>query len=197
MMITLSRLYSDYASAERVVNELKAAGLPDDDIGVITRTSSQRMHNAGTGNSGDVIDRDGDGTDDRAETAEKGAGVGAALGGAAGLLAGLGVFALPGIGPVVAAGWISSALAGAVTGGAAGGVIGALIEAGHSENEAGLYADGVSRGGTLVTVRVSGKDRAFYEEVLDRPRQHGPKTARNWRSYDPAGMPVVLRDLNG
>ena len=89
MMITLSRLYSDSRIARAVVDELKAAGLPEDDIGIIAPSR----------------------------------------GGAAGLLAGLGAFVLPGIGAVVAAGWLTSALTGAVAGGTAGGVVGALIAA--------------------------------------------------------------------
>ena len=54
------------------------------------------------------VDRDRDGVDDRAEGAGKGAGIGAGVGGAAGLLAGLGLLAIPGLGPVVAAGWLAS-----------------------------------------------------------------------------------------
>lgn len=137
----------------------------------------------------DGIDRDGDGRDDRGHTVNRTAGIGAALGGAAGLLAGLGAFVLPGIGSVVAAGWLASALAGAVAGGAAGGVVGALIEAGVSENDAAGYADAVRRGGTLVTIRIVAQDRDFYEEILgNKPGVRG--------NFEPAGMPVQLRDLD-
>lgn len=163
MMITLSRLYHDGATARAVVDELMAAGLPEDDIGVIAPSSSEsrRMKNAGLENADDMVDRDRDGVDDHGDAVNKAAGAGAALGGAAGLLAGLGAFVIPGIGPVVAAGWLAGALGGAVLGGAAGGVIGALVEAGVSENDAAQYADGLKRGGTLVTIRVMGEDRAF------------------------------------
>ena len=54
------------------------------------------------------MDRDRDGVDDRAEGAGKGAGIGAGVGGTAGLLAGLGLLAIPGLGPVVAAGWLAA-----------------------------------------------------------------------------------------
>ena len=193
MMITLSRLYADSSFARAVVDELKAAGLPEDDIGIIapSHSLSRRMENADLENSGDVIDRDGDGVDDRGHTVNRSAGIGAALGGAAGLLAGLGAFILPGVGTVVAAGWLASALAGAVAGGAAGGVVGALIEAGVSENDAAGYAEGVRRGGTLVTIRVMGQDREFYQDILTA------KDARPVRgNFEPAGMPVQLRDLD-
>jgi hypothetical protein len=53
-----------------------------------------------------------------------------------------------------------------VAGGAAGGVVGALIEAGVGENEAAGYAEGVRRGGTLVTIRVMSRDRNFYQDIL-------------------------------
>jgi hypothetical protein len=66
-----------------------------------------------------------------------------AVGGAVGLLAGLGLLAIPGIGPVVAAGWLVSTAAGAAAGGATGGLIGALTQAGVSEEDAHVYAEGV------------------------------------------------------
>src|SRR6185312_6582320 len=106
MMVTLSRLFPDAATARAVVDELKAAGLPEDDIGIIAQSRTIPMENADMGNVGDEIDRDLDGHDDRGETVNKSAGIGAALGGAAGLLAGLGAFVLPGIGTVIAAGWL-------------------------------------------------------------------------------------------
>ena len=165
-MIVVSRLFKDGASARAVMDELKATGLPEDDIGVIAPSSSVRMENANLENAGDAIDRNRDGLDDRGRTVNRSAGIGAVLGGAAGLIAGLSNFVLPGLGAVAAAGWLMSALAGAVAGGAAGGVVGALIEAGVSENDAAGYAEGVRRGGTLVTVRVAGQDRDFYEGIL-------------------------------
>ena len=190
MMVTLSRLFPDAAAARTVVDELKAAGLPDDDIGIIASSRALAMENADMENTGDVIDRDRDGRDDRGQMVNKSAGIGAALGGAAGLLAGLGAFVLPGIGTVIAAGWLASTLAGAVAGGAAGGVVGALIEAGVSENDAAGYAEGVRRGGTLVTIRVAGQDRDFYEDVLTQ------RERRRARGLDAAGIAVQPNELN-
>jgi hypothetical protein len=187
MMITLSRLYTDPARARAAVDELKAAGLPEDDIGVIasSRQASQRMENAGLQNADDVIDRDRDGHDDRNEAAEKGV----ALGAAAGIAVGLSAFVLPGVGAVAAAGWLTAALAGAVAGGAAGGIVGALVESGIDENDAAGFADAIKRGGTLVTVRVTGEDRDNYEDILSRVAGQGINPG-----YDAAGMPVQLRD---
>jgi len=98
-----------------------------------------------------------------AESAGAGAFGGTAVGGIAGLLVGIGALTIPGIGPVLAAGplaaAIGSTLAGAGIGAAAGGLIGALVGLGIPEEDAHFYAEGVKRGGVLVTVRTS-DDRA-------------------------------------
>ena len=112
-------------------------------------------------------------------------------GGVAGLLAGLGMLAIPGIGPVVAAGWLASTAAVAAVGGTAGGLIGALTQSGVDEREANAYAEGVRRGGTLVTARVPDTDRARYEAILDRSAVNiADRSAiweRNgWNRFDPA-----------
>ncbi len=182
MIITLSRLYDDSVHARAVVDELKAAGLPSDDIGIIASSRRTRTASAGP---------DGNYDDDHGHTINRSAGIGAALGGAAGLLAGLGAFILPGVGGVVAAGWLASALAGAVAGGAAGGVVGALIEAGIGESDAAGYAEGVRRGGTLVTVRVMSGDRDFFEDILTGRGARRPHSA-----FDTAATPAELRELD-
>ena len=105
------------------------------------------------------VDHDLDRVDDRRESADAGAAIGGTLGDVAGLLAGLGMLAIPGLGPVVAAGWLVSTVALGVSGGIIGGIIGALTQSGISEDEANAYAEGVRRGGALVVARVAG-DRA-------------------------------------
>jgi hypothetical protein len=181
MMVTLSHLYPNSATAHLVVDDLMAAGLPEDDIGIISSTHTDPMVNAGSENADDVVDRDGDGADDRIEGAEKGA----TIGGAAGLLAGLGAMLVPGLGPVVAAGWVTAALAGVVAGGVTGGVVGELVAAGISDNDAAEYAEGVRRGGTLITIRVMGRDRADYERILN-----ANGLARDRSGVDPAGIAI-------
>jgi hypothetical protein len=166
MMITLSRLYPDGATAHAVVDELKAVGLPEDDIGLIAPSYSLAYSSLTDSRGRPRTNVTSEEPDGRGQLVNRSAGIGAALGGAAGLLAGLGAFVLPGIGAVVAAGWLAGALAGAVAGGAAGGVVGALIEAGVNENDAAGYAEGVRRGGTLVTIRVMSRDRNFYQDIL-------------------------------
>src|SRR5689334_12297630 len=117
MTVTISRLYDDYALATQVVQDLEAAGLPSRDISIVANNSDNWYRETKpTDRVGSKrtkrLDRDRDGTDDRVEGAEAGAGIGAVVGGAAGLLAGLGVIAIPGIGPVVAAGWLIATGAG-------------------------------------------------------------------------------------
>jgi hypothetical protein len=86
------------------------------------------------------------------EGATAGAGTGAILGGTLGLLAGIGALAIPGVGPLIAAGPIMATLAGLGVGGAVGGVTGALIGLGIPEYEAKRYEGRIQRGGILVSI---------------------------------------------
>ncbi|HEY8671401.1 MAG TPA: general stress protein, partial [Terriglobales bacterium] len=74
MTVTISRLYDNYADAQRAVQGLESAGVPHSDISIVANNSDNWY------NSGKKVDRDGDGVDDRAEGAGKGAGIGAGLG---------------------------------------------------------------------------------------------------------------------
>jgi hypothetical protein len=191
MTVTISRLYDNYADAQRAVTNLEAAGVPHSDLSIVANNSDSWYNTSKTGKK---VDRDRDGVDDRAEGAGTGAGVGAGLGGAAGLLAGLGLLAIPGLGPVVAAGWLASTALGAAAGAATGGVVGALTQAGVSSDEAPLYAEGVRRGGTLVSARVPDADKGRLEAILNqsavnlRDRSAAWQKA-GWKSYDPAAQP--------
>src|ERR1700733_13396235 len=92
------------------------------------------------------------------EGAATGAGSGAVLGGALGLLAGIGALAIPGVGPLIAAGPIMAALAGVGVGGAVGGFTGALIGFGIPEYEAKRYEGRVQKGGLLLSVHCDSSD---------------------------------------
>jgi len=92
------------------------------------------------------------------EGAATGAGSGAVLGGALGLLAGIGALAIPGVGPLIAAGPIMAALAGAGVGGAVGGLAGALIGMGIPEYEAKRYEGYLKKGGILLSVHCDTSD---------------------------------------
>jgi hypothetical protein len=180
----ISRLYDAYAAAERAGNGLAAAGVPHSEISIVANNSDNWY--------GGKKDRDGDGVNDRAEAA--GAGVGAGLGGAAGLLAGLGLLAIPGLGPVVAAGWLAATAVGATAGALTGGLVGALTEAGVSKEEAPVFAEGVRRGGTLVSAKVPEADRSRLDAILDQSsvnlRDRSAAWQKSgWTGYDPASRP--------
>jgi hypothetical protein len=190
MTKTLTRVYSEYASAELTVRELKSAGLGDSHIGLVA-SNADGWHKPGGGDVDPKHDKDRDGKDDRAEGAVTGGGLGAIAGGAAGVAAGLGMLAIPGIGPVVAAGWLAALASGAVAGGAAGGIIGALVESGTSKENAELYAEALRRGGAIVTAKVADSDEAKYAAIMDKSafdiaaREKSYRTA-GWKGYDPA-----------
>jgi hypothetical protein len=194
MTITISRMYDDYTTASKVVRDLEAAGLQHRDISIVASNADNWYSKDGR------VDRDRDGVDDRAEGAATGAGVGAAVGGVAGLLAGLGIMAIPGVGPVVAAGWLVATAAGALAGGATGGIVGALTQAGIGDEDAHVYAEGVRRGGTLVTARVPDGDRTRYETILDRNavniRDRGAAYRKSgWKSFDPNATPYTAEQV--
>jgi hypothetical protein len=187
-MATVTRLYDDYAKAQQAVRALEAAGIPSSDIAIAANNSEGWYDN--------TVDRDRDGADDRAEGAATGAGIGATVGGAAGVLTGLGIMAIPGVGPIVAAGWLASLAAGAVAGGAAGGIIGTLSQAGVSEDEANVYAEGLRRGGSIVTVRTNDSSTARVESLLDNSAVNWRTRSDSWRKegwnkYDPAASPYT------
>ena len=180
MTQTVTALYDTYNSAASAVNALEAAGIPHSDISIVSNNADNRY--------------DKDHTTNAAEDAGKGAGVGAALGGIGGLLTGLGLMAIPGVGPVVAAGWLvataAGAATGAVVGGAAGGLVGSLTGAGVPQGDAQFYAEGVRRGGTLVTARVDDARAPTAREILQRYKAVDPAIRGaayregGWTSFD-------------
>lgn len=177
-MKTVTGLFDDYSDASAAVSALEARGVPSNDISIVSN------------NAGDRHGRESN----AAEGAGAGAGIGAAVGGVGGLLTGLGVMAIPGVGPVVAAGWLAAtaagAVAGAVAGGAAGGLIGALTESGVPEDRAHVYAEGVRRGGTLVTAKVDDTLESEAEAILRNANWVDPDQRRaayaesGWSRFD-------------
>jgi hypothetical protein len=194
MTVTISRLYDNHTDAQSAVSRLEAAGMPHSDISIVANNSDSWF------NSDRKLDRDQDGVDDRSEGAGKGAGIGAGIGGTAGLLAGLGLLAIPGLGPVVAAGWLAATAVGAAAGAATGGIVGALTEAGVSEADAHTYAEGVRRGGTLVSARVADADRARFDAVLNESAvnlqdRSAAWQKTGWKTFDPASKPYGAEEV--
>ena len=180
-MRTVTRLYDNHSDAVQVVNDLEAAGIPHSDISIVANNRDDRY-------SADAADAgSGVGT---------GATAGGILGGGVGLLAGIGLLAIPGVGPVVAAGWLVATLAGvgvgAAAGAATGGLVGSLTHAGVPENEANVYAEGVRRGGSLVTVRGADADAARADAIMaargpaDWSERDRAYRASGWDRFDPS-----------
>ncbi|WP_428394488.1 general stress protein [Lichenicoccus sp.] len=158
-MRTFTHLYDDFQDAQRTVEALQTAGVPHDDISIVSNNADSRHGATAAGASGT-----GDVNETRAGT---GASTGTLVGGGIGLLTGLGLLAIPGVGPVVAAGWLIATATGAGIGAAGGGLLGSLVHAGVPEGHAHAYAEGVRRGGTLVTVRGEESQADRIESVLN------------------------------
>jgi hypothetical protein len=197
MSKTISRLYNSHAEARAAVRDLEAAGLKHSDISILVSNAD----NAYDEKTKSFPDRDLDGTDDRAEGAAAGGGVGAAVGGAAGLLTGLGLIAIPGVGPVVAAGWLVATLTGAAAGGATGGIIGALSQqAGLSKEEAEVYSEGLRRGGAIVSAKVPDGDAARLQAVMDRSAvavtdRMAAYRKSGWTTFSPTAKPYTRDEV--
>lgn len=174
-MKTVSRVYDTYAQARDAVTAIEAAGVPDAEVSLVANRYVSDKY-------ADVKEVSPPAT---------GAGIGGAVGGGAGLLAGLGLLAIPGLGPVVAAGWLAATAVGAAAGAAAGGLGGALIAAGDSETNAHVYSESVRRGGTLVSARVPDGDAGRIQAILDRfepidPAVRGAEYRKQgWTTFDP------------
>ena len=149
-------VFPDRTSFEAAVDALRAAGFRATDISAVLpdrdHTTKDLAHEINT---------------KAPEGVAAGAGTGAAVGGVLGWLVGIGAIAIPGIGPLVAAGPIVAALAGAGAAGAAGGLVGGLIGAGMPEIEAKRYAGRIRDGGYLLSVHCDDKEwAARAREVL-------------------------------
>lgn len=190
-MKTVTGLFDNYDDAADVVGELEASGVPRSDISIVANNSDDWYRGDASAAS---------------EDAASGAGIGAVVGGAGGWLTGLGVMAIPGVGPVVAAGWLAAtaagALAGAAAGGAVGGIVGGLTEHGVSEPDAHVYAEGVRRGGTLVTARVEDELVANAEQILGQSRSVDLAERRTsyessgWTGFDPRAGEYVPEETD-
>ncbi|WP_203074367.1 hypothetical protein [Falsiroseomonas ponticola] len=156
---TIARMFDTSMTAHAAVRDLEEAGFAHDDVTYMGNQDADAANDSVAG--GDSV-RGSEGSG-----AGTGATLGTVVGGGAGLLAGLGAIAIPGIGPVVAAGWLIAALTGAGVGAAAGGLLGALTSSGLPEDTAASYSEGVRRGGHLVVVRTDDTRAAEAERILE------------------------------
>ncbi|HET8547326.1 MAG TPA: hypothetical protein VFL57_04945 [Bryobacteraceae bacterium] len=173
---TVIGTFDTWEHAERVVADLLNSGFRRDEVSLIANRERaphiQPLESVG--GSGPAVDAAGS----------------AAIGGLAGFVAGIAALAIPGIGPIIAAGPLAAGLIGATVGAAAGGITGALRNHGVSEEEAEVYSEALRRGATLVAVNTSEEKMLHAEEIMNR---HGAvdieERAETWRQQGWTGTP--------
>jgi len=189
MMKTIIGSFDRMDDADRAARTLRNAGFLDSDINFIANDVRRDDGKARVVETG------------TASGAATGAVAGGALGGAAGLAASLMGLAIPGIGPILAAGPIVATLVGAGAGAAAGGLIGSLTDMGVEPAHAEIYAESVRRGGTLVTVRT---DESRADEAASILRDAGAvdidRRAEEWRvsgwmGFNPKAEPYSFDEI--
>jgi hypothetical protein len=184
---TVVALYNRLDNAHAAVRELVAAGFSRDDISLVANNVTGEYSRSAA--SDDV-------------TGEEGAGFGAVVGSLTGVMVGLTAIAIPGIGPIIAAGPLAALLGGttgaavgAVLGAVTGGITASLVNVGVPEDEAEYYAESVRRGDILVTVTANGDDARDAMNIMQR---HYPVNVENratewrksgWEGFDPEGDP--------
>lgn len=154
MMQKMVGIFLTEREAAEAVEELKRYGYTTDDISIVTR---DREH------AEEILDQH---HNKAPEGAAGGAAAGGLLGGVGGLLAGLGALAIPGIGPLLAAGPIAAALAGIAVGATGGGLVGGLIGLGIPEDEAKAYDEHVGGGRVLLIVEADSESRPEIEAIF-------------------------------
>lgn len=157
-------IFDGFAPADAARGKLREAGFSDEDISVVMQPSGTAPELP----AGDT-------------KADQGAVVGASTGAIAGGVLGLLALAIPGIGPLLAAGPLAAALGGALTGGALGGLIGSFTGLGVPTEHAKEYEAAVRAGGVVLTLRVP--DQAAADRASDILRSN---QARNVESYTQA-----------
>ncbi len=166
----VSATFDNQAEAQRAVRQLREAGVQDSAISVIAQADGESA--VTTDGAGDEVVKDAVGT--------------AALGAGAGTLLGIAALAIPGVGPLLAAGAIASAaipgaaITGAAIGAAAGGITGLLKDHGVSHEDAEYYENSINNGGVFVSVDVSAApiDRQVAENVLYNGGGHNSTRTR-------------------
>jgi hypothetical protein len=177
---TIVALYDDFADAVHAVRALEEAGFQHEDLSLVANNTGQRWGEAHAAR--------------QSGTAE---GSARTTGAGPGLLASLDSHAVPGVGPVLAAGPVAGA------GAMEGGLVGGLGRMGLQENEAHAYAEGVRRGGALVSARVPADQAQRATGIL---QQHHPVDVEErregwqrggWRNFDPGAEPWTAESIEG
>ena len=215
-MKTIVGLYDNMQDAEQAITDLVQAGFDRADISLMA-AEQWTDESGGAGVYGGTTNGDADGAtmtgtaattdapptngEQMASDVTTGAVTGGVVGGLTGVLLGLGVLAIPGFGPVLAAGPLVAGLAGAGIGAAVGGLVGALVSWGVPQDEAELYAESVRRGSILVGVKTE-DERA--QQAVNVMNNHAPVDvqrrseywrASGWTGYDPNAAAWAKNDI--
>lgn len=139
-MSTVIGVFRAQDEADRAVRQLRDEGFAENEISIVKKGEGAKEANRG-GNAGD--------TGGNALDMSTGATTGGVLGGVGGILAGVGALAIPGIGPIIAAGPIAAGLTGAV----AGGLAGSLVDLGIPSDRGRYYEEEVRKGKILAAIK--------------------------------------------
>ena len=172
MARTVVGLFDRFADAEDAIGELAKSGIDRNRISIVAKDAKGEYVKLAGGSS-----------------LVAGAGTGAAIGGVAGLILGLAAIAIPGVGPVVAAGPLATALGSAGVGAAAGGIMGALTGMNIPEDDARYYAEAIGQGGALILYNSTDEQAEYVREVLNR------SGARNVEERNAGGRNQGARDI--
>jgi hypothetical protein len=149
MAKTVVGMIENQAQAQKAVEDLLAAGFDRKDVGLVSPEEVVRESTA----------------------AMAGASAGMLVGGLAGMLLTAAVAAIPGVGQVLLAGTAAALLSGTALGAVAGGIIGGLMKRGVPEDDAHVFAEGIKRGATLVTV--TARSDEMERKAVDIMKRHG------------------------
>ncbi|WNS80019.1 general stress protein [Domibacillus sp. DTU_2020_1001157_1_SI_ALB_TIR_016] len=165
-MRIIGGIFREHEAVIKVIEELKLKGYSIDDISVFAK-SSKDVRDIEHETNADIITD----SSERLEHAERGAGIGALsgglLGGSLGAILGAGLIAIPGIGPIVAAGPIVAGLTGAGVGLGSGGIIGGLAGAGIPEEKAKEYERYLKEGNIVVLVDAKENHEAEIKRIFE------------------------------
>lgn len=184
MASTVVGLFDDRDHAHAAVQDLMAAGYSKDKVSLMATDPSGEYQKYAVDEGGNLA----------GEGAATGLVSGTVVGGLLGLVIGLGGILFPPAGFLVA-GPVAGLLAGAAAGAATGGVLGGLIGLGIPKEHADYYAEGVRRGGTLVSVTVDETEVQKVRDLLDRDgavdiEQRGDfYRSTGFTGYDPSAQP--------
>lgn len=191
---TVLAVYDSYDTANNAVRDLVDAGFSRSVIGLAANDVTGEYAHLAT---------------DEDVTGSEGAGFGAAVGGVTGAVASLAAIVIPGVGPIIAAGPLvallggaTGAVVGAAAGAVAGGLAASLIHLGIPDEDAGVYAETVRRGGALVTVTTTTDEEADKatsvlrsHHPVDMDRRVSQWRETGWKGYDPQAEPYKHHEL--